>query len=316
SYVDTIVGTGPGIVSLASISGTATLGSGTVAISPHSAVQAGTSYTILTDTSGGLGVGGNTVAPTVSFEHLTGALSYGNPDDVVLTFSLPTGCATGLNSATVPCVLETGTLTGPVGNASPGNVTKTGITVYNATIGGTLTNSGTVTGGIAIDSSTINGQISDTGLLSGGIFVDSASKITSANTAILITGPTFTGGISNFGTISSTGFGRIAILLDGGSTFTGGISNSGMIAASVGGITVENVSAFSGGISNSGTIAASFANGIGVFHITTFTGGISNSGTISAGQNDIFVSNVTLLRRHQQFRHDIVDRRRRHSHYS
>ena len=51
-------------------------------------VQTGTPYTILTDTGGGLGVCGNTFsAAPISYEHLTGALSYSNPDDVVLTFA-------------------------------------------------------------------------------------------------------------------------------------------------------------------------------------------------------------------------------------
>ena len=103
----------------------------------------------------------------------------------------------------MPCVVETGSWTGPVGNT--GNVTKTGITAYNATITGNLINSGTVTGGIAIDSSTINGQISDTGTLSGGIFIDSASLIATngANAAVPVTGPIFSGGIANYCTIAS-----------------------------------------------------------------------------------------------------------------
>ena len=107
NYLDTIIDPN---VSEASVSGAATLGGGTVAISPYSAVQTGTPYTILTDSGGGLGVGGNSFsAAPISYEHLTGALSYSNPDDVVLTFSLNTaGCATGLNSGTVPCVVETG----------------------------------------------------------------------------------------------------------------------------------------------------------------------------------------------------------------
>src|ERR1700728_4698710 len=117
SYVDTISDTGLGSVSLASVAGTATLGGGSVVISPYSAVQTGTPYTILTDTGGGLGVGGNTFSTApISFEHLTGTLSYSNPDDVVLSFALPAGCATGLNSGTVPCVVETGSQTGPGGN--------------------------------------------------------------------------------------------------------------------------------------------------------------------------------------------------------
>ena len=243
SYVDTIVGTGN--VSLASVNGAATLGGGSVVISPYSALQTGTPYTILTDTSGGLGIGGNTFsAAPISFEHLTGSLSY-SADDVFLTFAAPAGCATGLNTATVPCVLETGTLTGPVGNASPGNVTKTGITAYNATITGNLINSGTVTGGIAIDSSTINGQISDTGTLSGGIFIDSASKIAAngGEAAVQVTGPIFTGGIANYGTITS-----------GNGIVVGGKATG----------TALSIRSFGGGISNAGSVVAGGGNGIWV----------------------------------------------------
>ncbi|MGB6504747.1 MAG: hypothetical protein WBE99_15015 [Xanthobacteraceae bacterium] len=105
----------------------------------------------------------------------------------------------------------------------------------------------------------------------------------------------FTGGISNSGTISSTGVGGIPIILDGGSTFSGGISNSGTIAARDGGIFVENTSTFSGGISNSGfgkIIGGTDGIVIGS-GVSTFIGGISNSGTISDGNIAITVRHVT-----------------------
>ncbi len=62
-----------------------------------------------------------------------------------------------------------------------------------------------MTGGIAIDSSTINGQILDTGTLSGGIFIDSASLIRDRtnNAAVAVSGSIFSGGIANYGTITS-----------------------------------------------------------------------------------------------------------------
>jgi uncharacterized protein with beta-barrel porin domain len=92
------------------------------------------------------------------------------------------------------------------------------------------------------------------------------------------------------------------------STFSGGISNSGTITASaangvlVGGIArtgaVIAVSTFAGGIGNSGAITAQ-RNGIvvggatqgggGSLTIATFAGGIVNSGRISAGGAGIFV---------------------------
>ena len=95
--------------SAGAVTGTATLGGATVAISPQSALQTGTPYTILTDTGGGLGVGGNTFAPTDQLRAPDRDAQLQQPDDVVLNFAAPAGCATGLNSGTVPCVLETGT---------------------------------------------------------------------------------------------------------------------------------------------------------------------------------------------------------------
>ena len=182
----------------------------------------------------------------------------------------------------------------------------------------TLTNSGTVTGGIAIDSSTINGQILDTGTLSGGIFIDSASLIatTGANAAVAVSGSIFSGGIANYGTITSA-------------------SGSGIVVG--GKVTGSQLSirSFGGGINNAGTVVGSAVagggNGIwvggtalagGSVMVSTFTGGIINSGSISAspgGGNGIWVGgqaasggSVTILTvcwRDQQFRHDLGRRR-------
>jgi len=57
------------------------------------------------------------------------------------------------------------------------------------------------------NSTTITGAIVDTGTIQAsrhGIVVDSASDILASKTAIKITGPTFTGGITNFGVISGS----------------------------------------------------------------------------------------------------------------
>ena len=72
-------------------------------------------------------------------------------------------------------------------------------------------------------------QISDSGNIlasAHGILIDSASKISGANKAISITGPTFTGGISNAGTLAAANTG---IIVSGVTTFAGGIANSGTI---------------------------------------------------------------------------------------
>jgi hypothetical protein len=74
---------------------------------------------------------------------------------------------------------------------------------------GNILNSGTITAktGISISDSTIAGAIIDSGTIvatSHGILIDSAGEIVAGKTAIVIAGPTFTGGISNFGVISGS----------------------------------------------------------------------------------------------------------------
>ena len=74
---------------------------------------------------------------------------------------------------------------------------------------GNIVNSGTITAKTGIDlfDSTIIGAIVDSGTIkatSHGILIDSASEILASKTAIDIAGPTFTGGISNFGVISGS----------------------------------------------------------------------------------------------------------------
>ncbi len=156
-----------------------------------------------------------------------------------------------------------------------------------STFAGTIANSGAITAktGISIVDGTIQGQIVDTGnvLATGhGILIDAASRITSTGTAVTITAPTFTGGVSNAGAISTSGASGIGVGLT--TTFTGGVVNSGAIQARTHAITVAAVSTFAGGISNSGSLAAINAvllvSNVAVFG-TNATGGITNSGTIT-----------------------------------
>lgn len=274
------------------ITGTATLGDANVTIATGSTVTTGTPYLILTDTAGGLGVGGNVFNPTVSYNGYTGALTY-TPDDVYLTFSgTGAGCYTGpfphTNSGSIPCIQASNTsFSGNIVNAasgviSPGSSSGVGILVSSATIAGNISNAGTISAptGISLVGATINGSILDSGVIqatSHGILIDSASKIISTATAIAVTGPTFTGGISNAGTISA---GVDALSVSGVSTFSGGIINSGTISAGGVGIQVQLVSTFAGNISNSGTITA--ATGIRIYNGVTFAAGaIVNSGNIT-----------------------------------
>lgn len=252
----------------------------------------------MTESAGDLG-GINTFGnSTVSFEHLTSTVSY-TGNSVTLDFSGPTGCATGspANTSTVKCILINSPtpVSGPVGNDVGGNVTGTGITVLTSTINGDLINAGTVAGGIAIDSSTINGQIFDSGIISsGGIFIDSASMVVASTgqTAVVVTGSTFIGGITNAGTLSAKS--GVGISVSGVTSFGGGITNYGAIDPAVG-MAVNNVSLFSGNIVNAagGTITAS-RTGIQVSNVSTFQGNISNAGTIAASSFGILVGGFAV----------------------
>ncbi|HEX3708763.1 MAG TPA: autotransporter domain-containing protein, partial [Pseudolabrys sp.] len=181
--------------------------------------------------------------------------------------------------------------------------------------------------GIAFQNGTIAGQINSSGIVDGGISLDSRSKITSTTTAISITGPAFTGGISNAGTLSAASGGIIVsgvTSFSGGiansgridpvtgigvfdvSTFTGGIGNAGTITSGRSGIVVEGVSTFSGGITNAGTGTITATSGFGILvgsncscsFVSAFSGNISNAGTISTGGTfgtGIFVWNVSTF---------------------
>lgn len=273
AYLDTI---GTATASETNVTGTATLGDATVTVAPGSTVTGGTEYTILTDTGGGLG-GGNTFNPTVTYQGVVGTLSY-SADDVFLTFgATPAGCYKGpfpvSNSGVLSgiCVINT-TVNGSVGNAAAGRITTSGISVTN---------------------STINGQIFNAGTLVGGISIDATSKVAANNTAVSITGPTFIGGITNAGLISSTsGIGILVGFTAAGASnvtqFSGGITNSGTISAALGGIILSSVVTFQNGITNTGTIVSG-SSGIGVNDVSTFAGGIVNEGLVTAGGDAILV---------------------------
>ena len=103
--------------------------------------------------------------------------------------------------------------------------TKTiaGINVSGSTFTGSVVNSGKITAsGIAISDSTITGAIVDSGyLVWSGIRSTARAGSLGALKAISISGPTFTGGISNAGALSA---GSTAISVSGVTTFTAGSS--------------------------------------------------------------------------------------------
>jgi hypothetical protein len=184
------------------------------------------------------------------------------------------------------------TCTTTITGASSGctnTTTITGIDVISAAVTGNIANTGTISpNGISINTnSTITGAIQDSGTIGGGISVDGTSQINSAgNHAILITGPNFTGGISNGGTIKTTGTNQWDdIVIQGVSTFSGGITNTGTLNAINSGIVVQNVNSFTNGITNSGMIlgGGSPDDDIYLGNISSFSGNLSNNGTISGG---------------------------------
>jgi|GEM_PF-786310 len=158
---------------------------------------------------------------------------------------------------------------------------------------------------IFIGNATINGSVTNTGT---GTIDTALGAPSPFPTAITISNSTITGAVSNAGTITATSNG---ILVTNNATVLGGISNSGTISSQLasgifvggsasGALASVTVSAFSGGITNSGLIGAGevgiVVGGLalrgGSVTISTFLGGISNSGTIGAGLAGILVGTV------------------------
>ena len=240
------------------------------------------------------------------------------------------------NSGTINCInIEGITVTGDVTNTGTGiinatgpfNLSRNGIIIQYASVGGAVVNAGQITasgygnGIFVTNQATVSGGINNSGTitaaLGNGILIGSTSTLS-------VTISSFGGGITNSGTITaSTGTGivvgdrsanNVTITI---STFAGGITNSGTISAGQNGIFVggavaafgaaisTTISNFSGGITN-GTSGSITAGNIGILvggtanagasvKFSTFSGGISNSGTISAGNIGIYVNDVSTF---------------------
>jgi hypothetical protein len=150
------------------------------------------------------------------------------------------------------------------------------------------------------------------GTRSGGLSGALPATVTSNFTEILVSGATFSGGVTNAGTVSGAGVVVVSsTFLTGGfvnaktvsgsqtgigisaSTIQGAIVDSGVIRAPSAGILV-NSAVVSGGImvASKGAIVANGTDGnaIDVENTPTFGGGISNSGTITGAAHGIVVS--------------------------
>ena len=309
-YLDTISGAS---ASATAITGTATLGGATVTIAGGSTVNAGTQYTILTDTGGGLG-GSDTFNPTVNYGGMVGTLTY-NADNVFVNFAAPSCNGPGFYTGTIPCILVANTTffgsVGSSGTISPGgiNIESTAKIVGNGFVPGVSTNAITVTG------PTFAGGITNAGTLSGGFGILVAGVPQFGSTPSVVSN--FSGGITNTGKITANTAGGISVgnFVLGGlnygdpvQNFSGGITNSGTISAGVTGISVEGVSTFTGGITNSGTISAAnnfnvaveefvkgiLVSGVAVFGSSTAVGGIVNSGLISVANNALEAIGISV----------------------
>lgn len=244
------------------------------------------------------------------------------------------------DSALIGDISNAGSLTSTTGNAISilndsqvfGRVTNAGLLDGNlvgisltqdSTIAGGIVNSGTINGGstaILIDTgSELLGGVSNSGVISGGaagiavkdgvagelwggIHNDAAGTISAQTTAaVLLSGLTYQGGITNAGHISGQGSAD-GIQMTAG-TFDGDIVNSGVIesTAVTGNAIAITGGTFNGSISNTGQILADNTSGIAI-NITggTFTGNISNSvdganrGRISADFTAVNIANTSF----------------------
>lgn len=110
--------------------------------------------------------------------------------------------------------------------------------------------------------------------------------------AIVITSHTFGGGITNTGLIEGLAGPAISIR-DSVSTFGGDIVNGGTIRGYSDGIVIE-AATVNGSISNSGLIDGG-SSSVGVYvDVNSFNGSISNSGTITGGGGGLVVNGGTI----------------------
>jgi uncharacterized protein with beta-barrel porin domain len=197
---------------------------------------------------------------------------------------------------------------GGITNAGTGTIAAGQTAIWldgGVTMSGNISNAGTISApiGIRLDGTALSGAIVDSGnILASGraIQIDGGSSVSASHTAIVVGGPTLTGGVVNSGSLTGTAGDGIYV---GGLTtfghakvtsFAGGIVNTGTISAGSYGVFVIYVSSFSDGISNGGTISASAQQGIVVEDVANFAGGIANGGTISA-HSGILVTTVSTF---------------------
>lgn len=164
------------------------------------------------------------------------------------------------------------TYTGPFPFDNTGTID--GILVASS-FSGIITNDGTITtSGISVVGSTITGRIRSNGTLAGGINVDRGSAVNGdAQAALFVPQGSFAGGIHNGGSVS----GAAGIEVDIGASFSGVITNTGTISNTLYGIQAANVSVFDSGSIAGSSYAIFFTGG---HNTLTLAAGYSITGTV------------------------------------
>jgi uncharacterized protein with beta-barrel porin domain len=128
--------------------------------------------------------------------------------------------------------------------------------------------------GIEIGSATVNGVVSNSGTIAAAENGIQLINLKGTTPAFFNAGPTVvTGGVTNSGSITTTGTGYAGIAVSG-STVTNGITNTNTITAANGfGILLSDT----GKNTNSGGVQSTFVGGP-----SAVTGGVANQGTITA----------------------------------
>ena len=149
---------------------------------------------------------------------------------------------------------------------------------------------------MVISATTFSGGVTNTGTIgAGGISVVSGAFLSGGG---IFDSGVIVGGIKVDGSskiVASGGVTQTAIAVENTRTFGGGISNAGVLSAAFTGIFVDSATVFTGGIINSGTIAGDGHSGILVFATSTFSGGINNLGKIAAAGTGISLFEIAAF---------------------
>jgi len=224
----------------------------------------------------------------------SGMISANTTGIVIGGGSLITGDIFNSNNGTISS--SNGTAINIIGSSITGNIFNNGqiiggghdegiSIVTGSHIDNNIVNSGWIRSdhgnGLLIRSNnTIGGNISNSGSISGA-----GSGISIFNTSDI------QGNISNSGTISG---GLNGLAIHNVSTVGGDIINDGTISGGVTGLAIYSNTTIHGSISNSGVISGG-ATGLNISITAAVTGGISNRGTIRGDTKAIFIANSAAI---------------------